>query len=172
MLPGFCRGQNRETHNTNTPCLFEPDWRPTNSYDSILHVNRINAHSVDITIAISRRAVAGKKNKGYILDKEACQGDCSQWTPKVGADYTTTVQEQVKYIPSCVKTSAGWVKNCDHKDLPAIREVRIGFGKMKQETFRYGTTSTFEFYVSYVLPMPVDDPLQQVLSGDQGISCQ
>jgi hypothetical protein len=172
VLPGLCRGQDKDNHKIPAACLFEPDWRPTNSYDSTLHVNKINTHSVDITIAISRYVAPEKVHKNYTLDNGACHGDCSRWTPKVGADYPITVEEQVKYIPSCLKTSAGWAENCAHTELPANREVSVGFGKMKQETFRYGTTSTFEFYVSYSLPIPVDDPLQRTLRGDQRLACQ
>jgi len=153
VLPGLCRG-------ADNACLFEPDWRPTHLYDSTLHVNKINSHSVDITIAISQYVSPGKNYKNYTLENSACQGDCSRWMPKVRADYPTTVSEQVRYAPSCLKTPAGWVENVQHKELPPSRTVRIGFGKMKEERFRYGTTRTYEFYVSYDLPVPVDDPLQ------------
>lgn len=168
VLSGPCRGQEKDNRKTNSPCLFEPDWRPSHSYDSTLHVNKINVNSVDITIAISQYVGPGKKNKNYILDKGACQGDCSRWAPKVGADYSATVHEQVMYVPSCLKTSAGWVENGQHTELPPTREVSIGFGKMKQETFRYGSTSTFEFYVSYSLPVSVDDPLQHARAWESG----
>jgi hypothetical protein len=113
-------------------CSFEPDWRPTNSRDHTLHVSEANGNGIVIVI----------DGKTYTLHNSACQGrDCSRWKPEVGMDYPATIIDRPKYLNTCLR-----------RELPARRRVRIGFGKMKQETLPYGVSHTPEFEVGYSIP--------------------
>jgi hypothetical protein len=136
-------------------CLFEPDWRPTHSYETTVHINKNDNDNdaVIVSIPISRYDVPGKDYKNYILRKRDCQGDCYAWTPKAGEDYSATIKEQPRFIPTCLKTATGWVQNFSHKALVGTREITFEFGKMKQEHLQYSSIQQFEFHVSYNLPV-------------------
>ena len=121
-------------------CSFEPDWRPTNLKDSTLHVSGIDRTTILVAI----------DGKNYTLQADdyrnsACQEmaarDCSRWKPEVGMDYSAVITNKPKYLNDCL-----------HKELPAKREVCIGFGKMKQETLPHGVSRTPEFEVCYSVP--------------------
>jgi hypothetical protein len=120
-------------------------------------VSEVN--SVTIVIAVD--------GENYTLQagdyrNSACQNlmgrACSRWKPKAGAYYPATITDQPNYIPSCLKTPAGWVHNYLHKELPANREVCIGFGKMKLEELRFGTVHKSEFTVCYDVPAVTQRP--------------
>jgi hypothetical protein len=169
LLLDLCRGEDKDNHKIPASCstckhLHEPDWRPNHSYASTVHVNKVNPHSVDITVAISQYVAAGKNYKNYTIDNSVCQGDCSRWNWKAGADYSVMVYESPGYTPLCLKTSAGWVENCYHKALPANRNISIDFGKIKKRKLPCCGDEEFdepEFTVSYSLSVPIGDPLRR-----------
>jgi hypothetical protein len=113
-------------------CSFEPDWRPTHSRDTTLHVTGANGAMIIIAI----------EGKTYTLRNSECHGrDCSRWKPQVGMDYSVAIIDRPKYV-----------NNCLHKELPARRQVWIGFGKIKQKTLSYGVSRTSEFEIGYSVP--------------------
>lgn len=149
VLPGLCRGQDKDNQKIAAACRFEPDWRPTNVHDGTLQVSDVNR-------TIATVAIDGTH---YTLENSACEGrDCSRWTPKVDAYYPATITDELKYTPSCLKTPAGWVENDLHKELPAKRKLCISFGKMKVEKFQFGANRTSEFGICYDVPAVTQRP--------------
>jgi hypothetical protein len=145
---------------------MEVDWRPRTIYPSTIHVNKVNATSVDITIAIDRYVVAGMTHKTVAIDNSSCEGDCKRWTWEAGKDYSVMVHEEPAYIPSCLKSSAGWVENCHHIELPATRNLSIEFGKMEKMKLPCCGDEEFdqrEFTVYYSLSVPDGDPLRRTI---------
>lgn len=121
-------------------CHFEPDWRPTNLKESTLHVSKINREAVAVAVDGKNYTLQIGDYRDSVCQEKAGHG-CSRWMPVVGMDYYAVITNKSKYFNGCL-----------HKELPAQREVCIGFGKMKQETFRYGVVRTPEFEVCYSVP--------------------
>jgi Protein of unknown function (DUF3761) len=119
--------------NRTQGCLFEPGWRPTNTTESPLHLREITASTLSITV----------DGRNYVLPNSVCEdqgglGLCSLWKPETGKDYWGEITERPAYLNPCL-----------HRVLRADREVCIGFGRIKQETFRYGVSRTPEYEVCY-----------------------
>jgi hypothetical protein len=143
--------------------LMEVDWRPNHSYPSTIHVNGVNSNSVDVTITIGRYVASGIVHKNEIIDSTSCEGDCFRWKWEAGKDYSVRVHESPAYIPSCLKTSEGWVDNCHHRELDATRDISIDFGKMEKTKLPCCGDEEFdkpEFTVIYSVSVPVADPLR------------
>lgn len=148
--------------NKTQGCLFEPDWRPTNITQSPLHLSEVTASTLAVTI----------DGKNYALQNSVCEDQgglrlCSLWKPEAGKDYWGEITERPAYLNDCL-----------HRVLRAEGEICIGFGRIKQETFRYGVSRTPEYEVCYsvsvvpgassavhvwaLTPTPVESPTGQV----------
>ena len=135
-------------------------------YPSTIHVNKVNATFVDITIAIDRYVVAGMTRKTVAIDNSSCEGACKWWTWEAGKDYYVMAHEEPAYIPSYLKSSAGWAENCHHIELPATRNLSIEFGKMKKMKLPCCGDEEFyqrEFTVYYSLSVPDGDLLRRAI---------
>jgi hypothetical protein len=126
--------------NNPKECSYEPDWRPTNSEESTLHVEQLSGETALIsfngeTLSIhtddsSDNACRGSEGKG-----------CSLWKPEVGKDYPATMTSQPEYLNGCL-----------HRVLRPKREVCIGSGKIVEEKLPHGVSRTAEFTTCYSLP--------------------
>lgn len=114
-------------------CLFEPSWRPTDITESSLHLTEVTASTLSLTV----------NGKNYVVSNSVCEDRggqrlCALWKPEAGKDYWGEITNRPAYLNPCL-----------HRVLRAEREVCIGFGRIRQETFPYGVSRTPEYEVCY-----------------------